>query len=101
MARSVSVAPILCTCTHQIDGGPSRSPHDRACGQDRLGSGEEATFERVGIEPGKHPDERVVGGNAMGQIEEGRQPFLRRHPLPSNSALLTTAHTAIVMTSSN
>lgn len=35
---------------------------------------QKATLERLGIERGEHPAERVVAGNPMGQVKKGLQP---------------------------
>jgi len=42
--------------------------------RDGSGPGQEALLKALGIEAGKHPAERIVGRDAMGQGEKGPQP---------------------------
>jgi hypothetical protein len=46
---------------------------------------QEAPLERLGVEPGEHPAERVVAGDAPGQAQERPQPL--RLALPEHGHL--------------
>ncbi|PNW63844.1 UNVERIFIED_CONTAM: hypothetical protein BEN50_24770 [Euhalothece sp. KZN 001] len=43
---------------------------------DRLRPRDEASLERVGVERGEHAADRVVAGDAVGQVEEGLEPVV-------------------------